>query len=100
MKTLKDAAVLLILITLLVSVRITPLEEPQGIIPEAQAATDRPAEAGAVPALRAVESGSAQPDAADDCPLRHGSRVIVIEVDQVDQPAPPGPAVDIAVPTC
>lgn len=116
MNTLKDAAALLILLTLLVSVRITPLEEPPGIVPEAQAATDpvvgpavtSPAEPARL--MKALGPGSARSDLPGDCPVRlrtlrtdeGDSRVIVIEVEQVEPPDPPAPAADsFAVgPTC
>ena len=121
MKTLRDGAVLLILLTLLVSVRVTPLEEAQGggIIPEARASMvplgpqADPQADPVVPArlLRAVGFGSAQFVGTETCPLRvktlrtgnGNSHVIVIEVEEVEQadsPAPAATSVARANPTC
>lgn len=113
MKTLKDGAALLILLTFLVSVRITPVEEPQGgIFPETRAATEQSVQVPTEPeAVVAEPARLLEPVDAADCPLRlkalrtgkNGSPVFVIEIDEVEQAAPAKPArapVEVARTTC
>ena len=64
MKAMRDAAILLLLVLALLSIRVTPVEDVGGLIPAAHAAAVDPA-AEAVPIAPAIRSSSSCSKSAD-----------------------------------